>query len=403
MNRRGILKAGVGAGLITLAGCTRLGSNDTPADTADETTGTAPARDVETVAGHDLPISQAEMSRVLPVDGLLAIEKPAFGQDWSGLEIAITSRGQQRTIRPRLHDEDEVIGIFGEETTRAYPIRLLNWHEVVNDTVDGEPLVITYCPLCASGMVATRRIAGEETVFGVSGLLWLGNLVMYDRETQTLWWQLAATAIQGEHWGATLDRHPSTFTTWADWRDSHPETEVLLPPPESRTVLADVLDMHDIEETSDYTVDPYAVFGSPGVDEDSSHPFTLVIGVAIDGDAIAYPLPEVEDAGLIHDTVGDTPVVVANVDQRTLVAYVRTRADDQREPLQFERVDEHHVQGGDTTWELTTGQAVDGQYEGEQLERANDLEPLLLGPWEDAYPDTSVYTAESTADGNDDG
>jgi hypothetical protein len=154
---------------------------------------------------------------------------------------------------------------------------VLNWHEVVNDTLGG-PLLTTYCPICRSGLVARRTIDGEaagvggsesattgaskdgvvtpfggsgseatgastgENVspFGVSGLLYRGNLVLYDRATGSLRSQILATAIRGPRTGETLDVLPSTLTTWGTWCERFPGGEVLLPPPISDTVVGPV-------------------------------------------------------------------------------------------------------------------------------------------------------------------
>lgn len=394
MDRRQVLKAGASFGLAWLAGCGEPvadSSSGTLTPAGVETPENASTRDrVRTVAGEELPISQADMARVLPVNGILAIEEPAFGRDWRGLELTYTRRGEEETIYPRLRDDDLVIGIEDEAGARAYPLRVLNLHEIVNDTFDGRPLLITYCPLCGSSMTATREVAGEETVFAVSGLLWKGNLVMYDHLTQTLWSQLSAVGIQGPQWGERLDQYPSEVTSWGDWTERNPDTQVLLPPPHSRTVLADLLDEHSIDRSNDYRQDPYAMFAPPTEDA-AEHPFTLVLGIAVDGKAVAYPLPEVRKSGPINDTVGNSPIVVTSAEPRSLMAYSRRI---ERRAHLFTEFDDSHLQAADTTWEKTTGVAVAGRFEGAELERANSFEPLYLGSWEQYYPDTEVYTAD---------
>lgn len=188
---------------------------------------------------------------------ILAIDEPAFAADWSGVETNRYPSG--------LADEDVVVGLTAGDRTRAYPVSVLAWHEVVNDQFDG-PTLITYCPLCDSGLVAERRVSGRATIFRVSGLLWdppdlaarareddgtvfgvtrgetdvevrpSGNLVLVDDATGSRWSQLLARAICGPRRGDRLTALPSTTATWGSWRQEHPETEVLLPPPHSGTV-----------------------------------------------------------------------------------------------------------------------------------------------------------------------
>lgn len=130
---------------------------------------------------------------------------------------------------------DRVIGVNINGQARAYPIRMLNVHELVNDTLGGVPILVTYCPLCDSAVVFDRRVDGEVPTFGVSGLLYNSNVLMYDRQDdatqESLWSQLQARAVTGPAAaeGKTLEILPSAMTTWAMWRDTHPQTTILDP------------------------------------------------------------------------------------------------------------------------------------------------------------------------------
>ncbi|MEM9301143.1 MAG: DUF3179 domain-containing protein [Pseudomonadota bacterium] len=126
-----------------------------------------------------------------------------------------------------LLDDDLVMGVDLHGTARAYPIRILLHHEVVNDRIGATAFAITYCPLCGSGVAFDRSIDGKETTFGVSGVLHDSDLVLYDRASETLWQQITAEAIMGPHLGATLATIPMSMTTWAEWRGAHPDSEVL--------------------------------------------------------------------------------------------------------------------------------------------------------------------------------
>ena len=126
-------------------------------------------------------------------------------------------------------DGDRVIGVVRNGQARAYPIAILNWHELVNDTLGGDPILVSFCPLCGTGMVFDRRVDGQVRSFGVSGLLYQSDLLLYDRETESLWSQIAAKAITGASSGRSLTLIRSKHETWGRWRARHPDTSVLSP------------------------------------------------------------------------------------------------------------------------------------------------------------------------------
>jgi len=136
-----------------------------------------------------------------------------------------------------LVEGDRVIGLLVGGQARAYPLRILVWHEVVNDTLAGVPVAVTYNPLCDSAAAFRRDLPGRRLTFGVSGLLYQSNLVMYDRQPgangESLWSQLAFRAIAGPAAveGATLQPLPLSVEAWGDWRRGHPATTVLAPDP----------------------------------------------------------------------------------------------------------------------------------------------------------------------------
>lgn len=126
-----------------------------------------------------------------------------------------------------LRADDAVLGLVHNGVARAYPIRILNWHEVVNDLFGDDPAVITFCPLCGTGVAFDSRVDGRALSFGVSGLLYNGDVLLYDRQTQSLWSQLLGQAISGPLKGRRLTMLALTHTTWADWRKSHARTQIL--------------------------------------------------------------------------------------------------------------------------------------------------------------------------------
>lgn len=250
MNRRAFL-AGLTAGSVGLAGCSGPAAPFGGTETATPEPVEAPQLAEQ---GNPSNICQQDYVDL----GIYAIDEPAFAEDWSGMDIdeSYTSAGE-------LAAEDVVIGLKHDDVARAYPVAILWVHEIVNDTF-GQPVIVTFCSICRSGMVANRFVNGTPTMFGVSGQLWeppelqsrvresegevfaverrdaspgdirnSGNLVMFDQATGSYWSQILAQAICGPMTDKTLEIVPSTATTWADWRDAHPDTEVLLPPPYS--------------------------------------------------------------------------------------------------------------------------------------------------------------------------
>jgi uncharacterized protein DUF3179 len=188
-----------------------------------------------------------------------------------------------------LEANDKVIGVVVEGRARAYPIRILNWHEVVDDSIEGTPLAVTFCPLVQGAAVYKRTGGGGQTlVFGVSGKLYQSNLVLYDANTQSLWSQLDGRALAGPMAGQKLSAIPSTVTTWEAWRKKHPETDVL----SLNTGYA-----------RDYGIDPYwgyehgAELASPVTHLDERlDPHEIVLGISAGGQDEAFPLSKLAGA-----------------------------------------------------------------------------------------------------------
>ncbi len=376
MHRRRWLALLGTAGVGTLAGCSGIGGTST--EGTDTTTATEPTAATVT----DQPAGQvprSDLQRGAAKDAIPAITDPSFGTDWTDTDAA------------PLLDTNDVVGIVRNGEARAYPLRVLNWHEIVNDTFGG-PLLVTYCPLCGSAVTAVREAGGEQTTFGVSGLLYKNDLVMYDNATNSLWSQIEARAINGPLTGERLELVPSTLTDWGEWKDTHPETTVLLPPPQSFTITD--------APPRDYDRDPYAGYdsnrriGIGGSYDGPLHPKTQVLGVVRGDTARAYPLPAVVEAGgVVNDRVADTPVVVvaSGREEGSLVSYER-RVDDRT--LTFSWAgdgDDAHLVAGDSTWNPLTGMAMDGPLTGTTLQPANNRSPLFFFAWQSFYPETTVF------------
>lgn len=122
---------------------------------------------------------------------------------------------------------DPILGIEIKGKYRAYPIKILNWHEVVNDQIEGKRFIVSYCPLCGSGMAFSSTLNGQPLTFGVSGLLYNSDVLLYDHQTGSLWSQIKGSAISGQSVGKHLTQYPLTLTRWGKWQQQHPHTDVL--------------------------------------------------------------------------------------------------------------------------------------------------------------------------------
>ena len=239
------------------------------------------------VEPHSIPLKEI-LSGGPPRDGIPALLSPQF---LSAQEAAFLS------------PTDRVLGIQGTHQAKAYPIAILNWHEIVNDTFEGTPVVITYCPLCGTGMGFRRKVGNRLLTFGVSGLLYQSDVLMYDHQTESLWSQIAMKAVTGESLGESLEPIFLEHTTWKAWREHHPRTLVLSP----RTGF-----------TRDYSRDPYQHYAltdtlmfAPARQDDRLSPKQWVLGVETGGKFKAYPFSELEELGQVFpDTFNGKNFVV---------------------------------------------------------------------------------------------
>lgn len=148
-----------------------------------------------------------------PKDGIPSIDNPKF------VPLSEADRW--------IEDNELVLAIIYKGVKRVYPLQILVWHEIVNDTIAGDPILITYCPLCGSGIAYRRSLDGEAVEFGTTGKLYNSNLVMYDRKTDTWWTQIDGKAIVGEMTGGKLTEVSIDTVIWGEWKKGHPDSEVL--------------------------------------------------------------------------------------------------------------------------------------------------------------------------------
>lgn len=171
---------------------------------------------------------------------------------------------------------------------RAYPIRYLMWHEIVNDLVDGKPLAVTFCPLCNTAMVFDGRLDGQAMTFGVSGLLRHSDMIMYDHQTESWWQQALGEGIAGEMAGRVLTQLPAWMESWAAFRDAYPDGLVLDEPDWRRAYGTNPYRGYD-------TTRPFLYSG-----EDPPHGIAPLERVVRVGDR-AWPLTRLHEEGTISE------------------------------------------------------------------------------------------------------
>lgn len=215
-------------------------------------------------------------------------------------------------------DDDLVLGVVVGDEARAYPLVIMDQHEIVNDEINGQPVAITWCPLCGSALAFDPRVDGERLVFGVSGVLHNSDLVMFDRKTRSLWTQIEGVAIVGELTGAELKSLPSTITTWGQWRAAHPDTLCLSTETGHAMRYAGSI-------YGDYQRSETLMF--PVKNTDFQLPAkTVVFGLSFRGDAVAITKEHLDEGGPREIELGGVPMRVSMGDDGRVSAVSRDDA-----------------------------------------------------------------------------
>jgi hypothetical protein len=281
-------------------------------------------------------------------------------------------------------DDEYVIGLALEDQARAYPIRLLSNHELVNDSIGERQVLVSWCPLCFTAVVFDRMVEGRELTFGVSGMLFHDNLVMYDHQTNTLWSQLLGQSLRGAYRQKFLNVIPSILTTWGEWKELYPETLIL---------SAELLGQYQ-----DEVVDPYSSYylsGAAGLGGSVTHSVELpakilVIGVRVSGQQRAYPLPSLSDMTLVEDELGGVPLLL--IFDATLQAVYLYRRDIDGRTFSFEIGDLPHTlrdKFTQSTWDWRSGLAISGELVDSQLTRYQGTLTFWFA-WAGIFPETEV-------------
>ena len=227
-----------------------------------------------------------------------------------------------------LRDDDLVFGVAINGDLRAYPLRILGWHEMLNDRIGGVPVALAYCPLCGSGILYETQVEGfqEPLVFGSSGLLYRSNKLMFDRQTESLWHHLTGKPIGGPLYPGSvrLKTRPMAITQWSDWRERHPQTRVLA----LETGYTRNYDSGFVYH--DYFARPDLLYPARAEDDETPtdvKPKSHVFGLQAAGAAKAWPLAVFANRSVLNDMFAGEPIVLIGDEKgRTVRAYERGAA-----------------------------------------------------------------------------
>ncbi len=246
-----------------------------------------------------------------------------------------------------LRDEDLVFGISINGDVRAYPLRIMGWHEMVNDVIGGVPVTLAYCTLCGAGILFETKVEGhdEALTFGSSGFLYRSNKLMFDRKTHSLWNQFTGKPVSGPlvKQSITLKQLPILITSWKGWRSEHPLTKVLSMETGYTRDYGSGVAYHD------YFASPDLMFPARVQNTGYAKKKDYVFGVRQFGASKAWPLNAFKDNPVINDTIGQTNIVlIGNSDTRSVRAYER-----KNEMFKVGGAGPNSLLSGSATWAVT--------------------------------------------------
>ena len=292
-----------------------------------------------------------------------------------------------------LESHERVFGVSINGEHRAYPLRIMNPHEMANDVLGGEPISLAYCTLCGAGIAYHGEFDGMETTFGTSGFLYRSNKIMYDRETFSLWNQETGQPVIGElaDSGIQLNFFPTLLTTWGEWTDEHPDTTVL-----ALDTGVSQPGRYFPEDNPNATY--YEYFNTPGtmfpvwIRDDSLEAKDVVLGVNIGEAQKAYPVSVLQVERVVNDTLGETNVVVLGSEiSQAAKAY-------ERGDQEFSRVEGDASTGvpmklvdkNGQVWDVTEEALVNASDASQTLPRIPTHSSFWFG-WYAFYPETELY------------
>ena len=337
---------------------------------------------------HSVPYSEI-LSGGPPKDGIPAVDEPQY--------VSIDEADAW------LEQQEPVLLVQLGDEARAYPIQILMWHEIVNDTLGSLPVAVTFCPLCNTGIAFERTLDGQVLDFGTTGRLRYSNLVMYDRQTESWWQQATGEAIAGEFTGRQLAFVPASMVAWGDFKAAHPDGTVL-----SRETGYDrAYGQNPYTGYDDVNESPF-LYDGPAT-PDALPPMARVVTVELNGEAVAYPYDVLGDVQVVNDAVGGAPIVVlwAPGTASSLDAGSVAGGGDVGAATAFSRELDGQTltfvyDGGRITDEQTgtewdvLGRALSGPKAGSQLAPVVGVNHFWFS-WAAFKPETRVYGAEQPA------
>jgi hypothetical protein len=243
----------------------------------------------------------------VPVDGIPSLDNPK-----------LVSAGEASYLL----EEDLVFGVAINGDVRAYPLRIMGWHEMFNETIGGVPVALAYCTLCGAGILFDTQVEGRDRplVFGSSGLLYRSNKLMFDRETDSLWNQFTGQPVSGPlvNSGIELKIRPVTITSWAEWKALHPDTKVL------SVDTGHKRDYGSGAVYQDYFASPDLMFPTIVGNEETVKRKDYVFGIRDVAAARAWPVEAFDGRPVINDAIGARNLVlIGDAPTRTVRAYDR--------------------------------------------------------------------------------
>jgi hypothetical protein len=330
---------------------------------------------------------------------------PSLGSSWSIPTDQIFDGGPGKDGIPALVDPpfidpdqatylmetDLVIGYKIGEDIRAYPHRILDWHEIINDEIGGKPVAITYCPLTGTAVGWDRNLQGNVTTFGVSGLLFNTNLIPYDRFSDSNWSQMRLVSINGPFQGERITSFQVIETTWATWKQMYPNTKVV----STDTGISRPYESFPYINSNgqDYRLDPYLLF--PIQIDDSRLPRKdRVHGVIINGEAKVYPMATFRDeVTVIRDSFLNRDLLIVG-DRKSNYANSFLVIQPEFNSLEFTAVQDQLpiVMQDDegNQWDIF-GEAVSGPREGQKLTATSSFIGYWFS-WGTFYPGAEIFT-----------
>ena len=285
-----------------------------------------------------------------------------------------------------LDSSDLIIGFQLGKDVRAYPHKILDWHEIINDVVSGTPIAITYCPLTGTGIGWDRNINGQITSFGVSGLLYNTNLIPYDRATDSNWSQIGLQSVNGPMIGTDVNTFQVFETTWYTWKKMFPDTRVVsLNTGHSRN--------YQRYPYGNYRTEQGLIF-SVSVNDERLPQKERVHGIIVDTNVKAYQFKNFGSFRIIEDEFqGEQLIIIGSEDKNFIVSFYSTMLNG--EPIQFEMADS--IMDGvilkdqfGNRWSIF-GTAISGPNTGKQLEATNSFMGMWFS-WAPFYGNPEIYS-----------